>query len=411
MFILNDDPVSPAPPAALLAAAETDSRVALHLSGTAEMLGAILALRDTGTTIFPIHPDVPRVTALDMAARAGCDRFAAGDGAILELENPQRPATEKPGGGLAHMTSGTTGAPKLIVRSWAEIGTEIVSYAESFAELEGMTPVVACPITHSYGLIPGVMVALHRGATPVIIEGFNPKYILRRLREVERPLLYTSPAMLHTLACLLPGDVRLHAAMTSGTTLPNPWFERIRMRTDRLFQQYGCSEAGCVAINPDLQRADEIGYTLPHLSVGTGGSAGAPEQITVGTIGGTVQTGDLGYAKPGGMIVFASRLDDMINVAGLNVYPRDVEHAAMAMPGIEDALAFRVEDPLAGERVGLLFTGTGQEKELRVWCKARLAGYQQPSFLRAVDRIPRQVNGKVSRRDVAAAYAQAEARS
>ncbi|WP_424934245.1 AMP-binding protein [Amaricoccus macauensis] len=406
MFILNDAPATRAPNPAIMALAEHGHRIALHLSETEKMLGAILNLRQAGSTIFPIHPDIPHARALDMAAHAGCDRFVAGDGTILETDT-RHDGARVPEGGLIHMTSGTTGAPKRIERSWGEIGIEIASYAEAFTAPDGMTPIIACPITHSYGLIPGVMVGLHRGRTPVVIEGINPKYILRRMREVERPLLYTSPAMLYTLARLLPADAHLPAAMTSGTMLSRSWFDCIRSRVDRLFQQYGCSETGCVAINPDLQRADEIGYPLPHLAVGAGRSANRPAEITVETPRGMIGTGDLGYLAADGMLVFRSRLDDMINVAGLNVFPRDVEQAVLDMPGVEDALAFRMEDVLAGERVALVYTGNAREDELRAWCREHLAGYQQPSVLRPVDRIPREANGKVNRRNVASGLAEA----
>lgn len=47
-------------------------------------------------------------------------------------------------------------------------------------------------------------------------------------------------------------------------------------------------------------------------------------------------------------MVFASRLDDTINVAGLNVYPQDIEDVVMAMPGIEDAVVIRRSDRYAG---------------------------------------------------------------
>lgn len=78
----------------------------------------------------------------------------------------------------------------------------------------------------------------------------------------------------------------------------------------------------------------------------------------------------------------------------------------------EQTHAFRVSDTLAGERVSLLYIGNGSEQDLRAWCRERLASYQQPSLVRAVDRIPRQANGKVSRRDVAASIAaEAEARA
>lgn len=414
MFIVNEESIDPALNMGALRQLYPDAhahRYALHLQDTGEVLRHILFLRDANAGVFPIHPDIPMETARDMAVAAGCDRIVTAED-IAAL----RPTSDHAGGGgvLVQMSSGTTGAPKVITRTWQQISVEVASYAVSFRQAQAMTPVIACPVTHSYGLIAGVLVALHRGHIPIIIDSINPKFILRRLRDVTRPLLYTSPAMLHTLAQFMPPQENIYAAMTSGTVLPDPWFARIRAQTTHLFQQYGCSETGCIAINPDLQRAADIGYPLPHLEVETGGGAQTPGKITIRTDGTKVHTGDLGYMTPEGMLVFVARQDDVIDVAGFNVYPQDIEKAALAQPGVEDALAFGIDDPMAGGRVALLIAGAQTNPAtVHQGLRARLAPYQQPSLVEHVTELPRQANGKISRRDVARRFggqrAQAEA--
>jgi acyl-coenzyme A synthetase/AMP-(fatty) acid ligase len=207
-------------------------------------------------------------------------------------------------------------------------------------------------------------------------------------------LLYSSPAVLLTLARLMPEGERLHAAMTSGTVLPEPWFARIRARTTQLFQQYGCSETGCIAVNPDVTDAADMGFVLPHHSVACSNSAVAPSEMIVSGPNGDIATRDLGYYRPDGMLVFVSRLDDTINVSGLNVYPREVEDVVMSMPSVTDAVAFRKADTLAGEGPAV-----------RQWCAQNLASHQLPMEIVQVDAIPRQANGKISRREVAAQHA------
>lgn len=379
-------------------------RVAVRLRDTAESLAFILAARRLGATLLPIHPAVPDAGARRLAERAGCHRLFLDDldGEALAGASPPVPGE----GQLLQMSSGTTGEPKCIARAWSAVEREVESYVAAFPEPDGMTPVVACPITHSYGLICGVFVGLRRGRTPVLLDTTNPKYLLRRLREIDRPLLYTAPALLHTLARLMPEGERIHAAMVSGTLLPAPWFAAIRDQVDRLFQQYGCSEAGCIAINPDLGQPNAIGHPLPHHRVRAGASAEQPAEIVVETDTGAVHTADLGYRRPDGMLVFVSRLDDTINVSGLNVYPGEVEDVVMAMPGITDAVAFARPDPFAGERVTLLFSAEAPvpPRALQDWCRRWLAGHQVPGEARQVGAIPRQANGKISRRAVAEDY-------
>nr|WP_244573362.1 IucA/IucC family protein [Methylorubrum populi] len=379
-------------------------RVAARFRDTAQCLAFILAARRHGASLLPIHPALPDEGARRLAERAGCHRLFL-DG--LEGEALAGAAPPVPGEGeLLQMSSGTTGEPKCIARPWGAVEREIESYVGAFTEPDGMTPVIACPITHSYGLICGLFVGLARGRVPVIVDTTNPKYLLRRLREIERPVLYTAPAMLHTLARLMPEGETLHAAMVSGTLLPAPWFAAIRGRVTHLFQQYGCSEAGCIAINPDLRRADAIGRPLPHHRVRAGTSAEAPAEIVVEGEGGAIGTADLGYREPDGMLVFVARKDDTINVSGLNVYPGEVEDVVMAMPGVTDAVAFARPDPFAGERVTLLFSAERPvpPRALQDWCRRWLAGHQVPVEAVQVGAIPREANGKISRRAVAAQY-------
>ncbi|KQO69225.1 IucA/IucC family protein [Methylobacterium sp. Leaf89] len=376
-------------------------RVAMRLRDTTECLAFILAARRVGATLLPIHPAVPDDGARRLAARAGCHRIFLDnlDGEAIADASPPVPGE----GQLLQMSSGTTGEPKCIARAWSAVEREVESYVAAFTEPAGMTPVVACPITHSYGLICGVFVGLRRGRVPVLLDTTNPKYLLRRLREVERPLLYTAPALLHTLTRMLPEDARIHAAMTSGTLLPAPWFETIRGRVEHLFQQYGCSEAGCIAINPNLQQPNAIGRSLPHHRVAAGAEADHPAEIVVETEAGSIRTADLGYRRADGMLIFVSRLDDTINVSGLNVYPGEVEDVVMAMPGITDAVAFARPDPFAGERVTLMFSAEAPvpPRALQDWCRRWLAGHQVPGEAVQVAAIPRQANGKISRRAVA----------
>ncbi|WP_062118259.1 AMP-binding protein [Aureimonas sp. AU40] len=386
------------------AVAERGERVAARCQDPAESLAFVLAAREHGVTLLPIHPALPDEGARRLAERAGCHLlFWDGPEPIRLAPTPAHPIGEA---SLLQMSSGTTGEPKCIARSWRAVGEEIESYVSAFPEPADMTPVVACPITHSYGLICGVLVGLRRGRVPVILDTTNPRALIRRLTAIDRPLLYTSPALLHTVSRLLPEGETIHAAMTSGTVLPAPWFAQIRSRVTHLFQQYGCSEAGCIAINPDLTAADHMGRALPHHRVRAGASAEAPAEIVLEGAGGPVRTADLGYLREDGMLVFVSRMDDTINVSGLNVYPGEVEDRVMAMPGITDAVAFARPDSFAGERVALLFTAETQidPRALQDWARRWLAGHQVPGEAIQVEALPRQANGKISRRAVAEAY-------
>jgi len=242
-----------------------------------------------------------------------------------------------------------------------------------------------------------------------VVNTANPKHLIKVLRETERPILYSSPAMLHTLARLLPSGEKVYAIMTSGTLLPESWFSTIRAKAERFYQQYGCSEAGCVAINSDLTHPADMGRILPRFTLAEEGSAEAPVEIVLNGIT-RIGTKDLGYVRADGMLVFISRLDDTVNVSGLNVYPRDVEDQAIAVDDVTDAVAFRVPDSFAGERVALVYSANRMmpSSELRERLIAVLQPHQVPMHLVQVAEVPRQANGKISRREIARRFLDGE---
>lgn len=377
-------------------------RLAVCLQNTALWIALCLYIKEKAGTVFPLPIDTPLDGARRRAERSGCEvLIVASDAESLEVVeiNLGDYRSDAPAG-LIQTSSGTTGEPKFIERSWASIGTEIESYVRHFPEANDWTPIVACPVTHSYGLICGVLVALRRGLQPVIIRHLNPKFILRKLREADSPILYSSPAMITTLAMLVKEQEPLWAVMTSGTVLPKTTFENLGKKVRHLYQQYGCSEAGCLSLGTDLLAANDQGKPLPHITITAGSQASEPGDIIV-TLpeGRTVETRDLGYFE-NGRLHFVSRLDEMINVAGFNVYPVEVEEAVLDMPGMRDAVVFKRSRSSGGDQVCLHFISDEEisADAVREFCAGRLAAHQIPMNIARVETISRLPNGKVSRK-------------
>lgn len=395
-FRLNDRLIKPSDLALPDLPGDPDrTRVALHLSDKAACLALILRLRAAGASCHPIHVEMPADQARDLARRSGCNLLVHDDG--VSLLGQDAPLT--PGGVLVQTSSGTTGAPRIIARSWASIQTEIDAYRQALPQAADMTPVIAAPITHSYGLIAGVLVGLARGHVPVVLDSANPRTVLRLLADVPAPLLYAAPPLLHVLA-RLAGPQGLHSVMSSGTVLPQPWFDAIRGSARHLFQQYGCSETGCVAIATDPGSPQDMGAPLPHVRLIAGRDAPAP--VEVRGAGGPVATGDLGIIDARGHLIFKGRAAEVIDVAGINVYPAQIEAAALAMPGVADAVAFAIPDASAGQRPALAWAGDVPKAALDAHLATALSPRQRPVRLFHLPSLPRGANGKIARRNLAA---------
>jgi fatty-acyl-CoA synthase len=115
-----------------------------------------------------------------------------------------------------------------------------------------------------------------------------------------------------------------------------------------------------------------------------------------------VSTRDLGYFNKRGLC-FVSRVDDTINVAGINVYPREVEEVVLEFSGVGEAAVYKRADAYAGERVCLKFTAerSVDVAELRRFCVAQLTPFAVPLEIQQVAEIPKLENGKVNRRKLA----------
>ena len=69
--------------------------------------------------------------------------------------------------------------------------------------------------------------------------------------------------------------------------------------------------------------------------------------------GGWLRTGDVGHMDERGFVYIEDRKKDMILVSGFNVYPNEVEAAAVTCPGILEAAAVAQPDEHSGEVVAL----------------------------------------------------------
>ncbi|MGD2197251.1 AMP-binding protein [Lysinibacillus fusiformis] len=370
-------------------------RLAICTDDIFQYIALCLYIREKGGSVVPIHPGTPKEGAIRIASTAGSHLllFQSIDD-FIELSN----LSNNQEGVLVQMSSGTTGDPKCIERTWSSVDEEIESYVQTLPVDSLTNSIVACPVTHSYGFICGVLACIRRGAKPVIITNNNPKYMLKKLKEYPQHILYGAPALLYTLSRLLPSDQQFDRVMTSGTVMPHSWLTSLREKSNQVLQQYGCSESGCVAIHPNVEDPKETGYPLPHVKV-TAGDKQTPSEIIIETSTQTIYTKDLGYLE-NNILSFLARIDDTINVAGLNVYPQEVENVLMDEPRIVEAVVYKKQDHLSGERVCALYVSDVpiDHIELREWCRKFLAPHQIPVEFVFVHEIQKLPNGKISRK-------------
>ncbi len=119
--------------------------------------------------------------------------------------------------------------------------------------------------------------------------------------------------------------------------------------------------------------------------------------------GGWIYTGDLGYTDQDGYIYLSGRAKDFIKRGGEMISPEEVEQVLRSHPELNDAAVIGVPDIEWGEEVRAVVVGNADhvnEELIIEYCRDRLAGFKRPRSVVFVDELPRNVMGKVLKRDL-----------
>jgi long-chain acyl-CoA synthetase len=209
-----------------------------------------------------------------------------------------------------------------------------------------------------------------------------------------------------------------------------------RLTGGRLVEGYGLTEAApLVAANPiwegGVRKAGSIGIPLPStdarivdldsgsrdVAVGEPGELvvrgpqvmtgywKAPQDTRIAIRDGWLFTGDVARMDEDGFVFIVDRKKDMIDVGGLNVYPREIEDVLLQHPLVRDAAVVGVRHAVRGETIVAYVTLIARADDtsaaratIRDHLRAHLPGYKVPRRLEIVDEIPKTLIGKPLRR-------------
>jgi long-chain acyl-CoA synthetase len=124
---------------------------------------------------------------------------------------------------------------------------------------------------------------------------------------------------------------------------------------------------------------------------------------------GWLHTGDIGWQDKQGYVRLVDRQKDTIITGGLNVYPREVEEVLNRHPAVKETCVFGVPDEKWGESIcaHIVLTNSSlevAEEELISLCKAHLASFKKPRFIKIVQELPKSSYGKILRKTLREEY-------
>jgi acyl-CoA synthetase (AMP-forming)/AMP-acid ligase II/uncharacterized protein YndB with AHSA1/START domain len=332
------------------------------------------------------------------------------------------------------LTSGTTGTPKGASRGNPESLDPVVSYLSKIPLKARDTIHIAAPLFHSWGFAH-FSLGLILGMPYVLRRKFDPEACLAEVARTRADGLAVVPVMMQRILDL-PEETRrkydtssLKVVAASGSALPGDlatrWMDEFG---DNLYNLYGSTEVAwaTIATPADMRAAPGTAGRPPRGTIvrlyddrGVEVKPGEAGRIFVGNemlfegytgggskdvIGNLMATGDVGRFDDGGRMFVEGRDDEMIVSGGENVFPKEVEDLLARHDAVSDVAAIGVDDEHFGQRLrafvvlekGLQAT----EAELKDHVKANLARYKVPREIVFLDELPRNVTGKVLKREL-----------
>jgi acyl-CoA synthetase (AMP-forming)/AMP-acid ligase II len=337
-------------------------------------------------------------------------------------------------------SSGTTGRPKGVSLTQANLIAHTESAFAGWELEEGDKNLVAMPLFHVGGS-SYMQLGLHTGVASYMTRDVDGAQLAGGIMAgANRTFLV--PAVLSKVLESGEDAVKLFAALKTygygASPMPLPLLRKaLEAWPDTDFiQAYGLTEVGGVIslLRPEdhrsgnEERMGSAGRIVPGAEVRvvdpdsledvSQGEQGElwfrSKQLMKGyhnkpdataeaiTEDGWFRSGDIGRIDEDGYIFVEDRLKDMIITGGENVYSIEVERVLAEHPAVAEVAVIGVPDEKWGEAVKAVVSLEGEvtEKELISWAKERLAGYKCPRTVDIVDELPRNPTGKILKKDL-----------
>ncbi len=444
-------------------------RVAVYLENSVESVVALHAVWRAGAIAVPVNPTLKTKQVRHIVSDAGCCLLISADRIARKIDRQALPSIEfisvelcdesegsfemleiATGGDAAAIlyTSGSTGAPKGIVVSHANLlfGAMIVAgYLEILPEDR-----VLCllPFSFDYGLNQLLSMFWVSG-TCVMQRSSLPADVSRAIEAQQVTVLAGVPslwAQLHSrYSPFFSGEYpSLRIITNSGGRMSSYLLNEYRRRFPalKIYLMYGLTEAfRSTYLDPDelTARPDSIGKAIDLTEVLTINEEGAlcgpgetgelvhagptvalgywqrPEEtervFRVHPFNGAegekvVYSGDQVRSDEAGFLYFEGRRDAMIKTKGYRVSPDEVEEAIYGSGLVEEAVVVPQNDEREGQIiVAHLVPGEGDWnsllKQLRGYCRDDLPSYMVPARFVRHDTLPRTASGKFDRQEIA----------
>ncbi|GMR17985.1 MAG: xanthomonadin biosynthesis 3-hydroxybenozate--AMP ligase XanA2 [Gammaproteobacteria bacterium] len=308
------------------------------------------------------------------------------------------PAFDKNQVAAIAFTSGSTGKPGPNVKTWGSLvnGAEKARsrfwpHADSGACIVGTVPQ-----QHMYGLETTIMLPSQSGLSFTSERPFYPEDIRQALAGVSIPrILVTTP--LHIRACArekppLP-EIEIIISATAPLSQSLAREAEAQFKT-RVYEIYGCTEAGSVASRRTIEGDKWYAYDGTALTV-----RGEKCFVETEDLEQPVELADVVVLSGPGEFTLHGRKADMINIGGKRGSLADLNYKLNNIEGVQDGVFFMPDD--ISNKVNRLTAFVVAPRLSRTDLNYELKQSLDPVFLPRpvyfLDSLPRSASGKLPR--------------
>jgi long-chain acyl-CoA synthetase len=358
-----------------------------------------------------------------------------------EIPNPKSQIEEA----MLLYTSGTTGFPKGAVYSHYSLLVGMLVHVHAIASRQTHRVMLPSPLYSAAG-IAGIYCAVYVGSQISLINYETET----ACKTIERDKITFTNLVPTTIQMLLASDVSkkydlssLEVLLYGGSPIPEPVLREAMQRFPKcgFRQTFATTETGCAGTvlepsehrlalenvekkhllqscgrpqtNVDVQIVDDNWNFLPANEVGEIAIRTEANMVgywqndaaTAKTLrDGWLRTGDMARMDADGYLYLVDRKNDMIVSGALNVYPSEVERILQEHPAIFEVAVIGVPSEKWGEEVKAIVVlkegANVTEREIIDFCEGKLAGFKKPKTVEFVEKLPRNLTGKILKKDL-----------
>lgn len=315
-------------------------------------------------------------------------------------------------------SSGTTGASKGVLLSHAAIAERTAAADQALKITPADT--VLWVLSMSYHFVVSILLFLRRGATIWLCSESFPFSFLSAVQRGDGTFIYATPFHYRTLIeskAVSPEALRtVRMAISTAMKLPAETGSGFREKFGiGLTDAYGIIEVGLPFVNAEGARpAGSVGRALPgfELQIRNADETGVGEVLLRGPGMYTAYlhpwqrrgaqdwfaTGDTGRLDADGFLFLLGRSKNLINFAGMKVFPYEVEAVLDRCPGVRASWVYPEAHPRYGQLpCAKVEAGGVTAEEIQRYAYAHLESYKVPKKIEIVEHLERTGSGKIKR--------------